>query len=90
MKTPLAWRSAGWQNAFENLPHRWRPETPEDAWQLDEDGMTLVSINGSELQIARGQRCTATRNRVGVLQAYAVPDGAQKDRQRVVAPQCRW
>ena len=45
----------GWRNAFEDLLHHWRPEGPEDGWQLDEDGMTMVSINVGEWLIARGQ-----------------------------------
>lgn len=45
----------GWRKAFENLLDHWRPEGPEDGWQLDEDGMTMVSINAGEWLIARGQ-----------------------------------
>jgi hypothetical protein len=45
----------GWRKAFEHLLGRWRPEGPEDGWQLDEDGMTMVSINAGEWLIARGQ-----------------------------------
>lgn len=45
----------GWRNAFEELLDQWRPEGPEDGWQLDEDGMTMVSINAGEWLIARGQ-----------------------------------
>lgn len=45
----------GWRNAFEDLLDHWRPEGPEDGWQLDEDGMTMVSINAGEWLIARGQ-----------------------------------
>ncbi len=45
----------GWRNAFEDLLDDWRPEGPEDGWQLDEDGMTMVSINAGEWLIARGQ-----------------------------------
>jgi hypothetical protein len=33
----------GWRSAFEELLDHWRPEGPEDGWQLDEDGMTMVS-----------------------------------------------
>jgi len=45
----------GWRSAFEELLDRWRPEGPEDGWQLDEDGMTMVSINAGEWLIARGE-----------------------------------
>ncbi|MBE0548216.1 MAG: zinc chelation protein SecC [Rubrivivax sp.] len=45
----------GWRSAFEDLLDHWRPEGPEDGWQLDEDGMTMVSINAGEWLIARGQ-----------------------------------
>ncbi len=45
----------GWRNAFEALLDHWRPEGPEDGWQLDEDGMSMVSINAGEWLIARGQ-----------------------------------
>ena len=38
----------GWRSAFEELLDQWRPEDPEDGWQLDEDGMTMVSINAGE------------------------------------------
>jgi hypothetical protein len=44
----------GWRNAFEAVLDQWRPEGPEDGWQLDEDGMTMVSINAGEWLIARG------------------------------------
>lgn len=44
----------GWRSAFEELLDHWRPEGPEDGWQLDEDGMTMVSINAGEWLIARG------------------------------------
>ena len=44
----------GWRSAFEELLDQWRPEGPEDGWQLDEDGMTMVSINAGEWLIARG------------------------------------
>jgi hypothetical protein len=44
----------GWRSAFEELLGHWRPEGPEDGWQLDEDGMTMVSINAGEWLIARG------------------------------------
>lgn len=45
----------GWRNAFEALLDLWRPEGPRDGWQLDEDGMTMVSINAGEWLIARGE-----------------------------------
>lgn len=45
----------GWHKAFEDLLDDWRPEGPEDGWQLDEDGMTMVSINAGEWLIARGE-----------------------------------
>jgi hypothetical protein len=45
----------GWRNAFEALLDLWRPEGPRDGWQLDEDGMTMVSINAGEWLLARGE-----------------------------------
>jgi hypothetical protein len=45
----------GWRNAFEALLDHWRPEGPRDGWQLDEDGMTMVSINVGEWLISRGE-----------------------------------
>jgi hypothetical protein len=45
----------GWRKAFEDLLDHWRPEGPEDGWQLDEDGMTMVSINAGEWLIARAE-----------------------------------
>jgi hypothetical protein len=45
----------GWRNAFEALLDLWRPEGPRDGWQLDEDSMTMVSINAGEWLIARGE-----------------------------------
>ncbi|MBV8035382.1 hypothetical protein [Roseateles sp.] len=45
----------GWRSAFGALLDQWRPEGPEDGWQLDEDGMTMVSINAGEWLIARGE-----------------------------------
>ncbi len=42
----------GWRNAFEDLLDHWRPDGPEDGWQLDEDGMTMVSINAGERLVA--------------------------------------
>jgi len=45
----------GWRSAFEALLELWRPEGPRDGWQLDEDGMTMVSINVGEWSIARGE-----------------------------------
>ena len=45
----------GWRGAFEALLDLWRPEGPRDGWQLDEDGMTTVSINAGEWLIARGE-----------------------------------
>ncbi len=45
----------GWRNAFEALLDLWRPEGPRDGWQLDEDGMTMVSINAGEWLISRGE-----------------------------------
>lgn len=44
----------GWRSAFEALLDLWRSEGPRDGWQLDEDGMTMVSINAGEWLIARG------------------------------------
>jgi hypothetical protein len=45
----------GWRSAFEALLDLWRPEGPRDGWQLDEDGMTMVSINAGEWLISRGE-----------------------------------
>ena len=45
----------GWRSAFEDLLDLWRPEGPRDGWQLDEDGMTMVSINAGEWLISRGE-----------------------------------
>jgi hypothetical protein len=45
----------GWRNAIEDQLEDWWPEGLEDGWQLDEDGMTMVSINAGEWPIARGQ-----------------------------------
>ena len=45
----------GWRSAFEALLDLWRPEGPRDGWQLDEDGMTTVSINAGEWLISRGE-----------------------------------
>jgi len=45
----------GWRSAFEALLDLWRPEGPRDDWQLDEDGMTMVSINAGEWLISRGE-----------------------------------
>ncbi|MDZ7589603.1 MAG: hypothetical protein U5L05_02710 [Rubrivivax sp.] len=45
----------GWRSAFDALLDQWRPEGPEGGWPLDEDGMTMVSINAGEWLIARGE-----------------------------------
>jgi len=45
----------GWRSAFEELLEHWRPEGSENGWQLDEDGMTMVTINAGEWLIARGE-----------------------------------
>lgn len=45
----------GWHSAFEELLGQWRPEGPEDGWQLDEDSMTMVSVNAGAWLIARGE-----------------------------------
>jgi Protein of unknown function (DUF2384) len=44
----------GWRNAFEAVLALWRPNAPASGWQLDDDGMTMVSINVGEWLIARG------------------------------------
>jgi hypothetical protein len=44
----------GWHRAFEAVLELWRPNAPASAWQLDDDGMTMVSINVGEWLIARG------------------------------------
>lgn len=46
----------GWRSAFEALLDHWRPEGPQDGWQLDEDGITMVSISADEWLIARGRQ----------------------------------
>jgi hypothetical protein len=38
----------GWRNAFEAVLALWRPNAPASAWQLNDDGMTMVSINVGE------------------------------------------
>jgi hypothetical protein len=45
----------GWRSAFEARLDLWRPEGPRDGWQLDEDGMSMVSINAGECLISRGE-----------------------------------
>ena len=45
----------GWRAAFEDLLDLWRPEGSEDGGQLDDDGMTMVSINAGEWLLARGE-----------------------------------
>lgn len=45
----------GWRNAFEALLDQWLPDGPADDKGLDEDGMTMVSINAGEWLIARGE-----------------------------------
>jgi hypothetical protein len=45
----------GWRSAFESLLDLWRPDGPRDGWQLDEDGLTMVSINAGEWLISRGE-----------------------------------
>lgn len=44
----------GWRNTFEALLDLRRPEVPPDGWQLDDDGMIMLSINAGEWLIARG------------------------------------
>jgi len=45
----------GWRNAFSALMDDWRPEGPADGWDLDDDAMTMVSINAGEWLLARGR-----------------------------------
>lgn len=45
----------GWRTAFVDLLDLWRPEGSEDGGQLDDDGMTMVSINAGEWLLARGE-----------------------------------
>lgn len=48
----------GWRNASEDLLDDWQPEGTDDTeggLQLDDDGMTMVSINVREWLIARGE-----------------------------------
>jgi hypothetical protein len=58
-RVAISWLSErhrkGWRKAFEALLDLWRPEGPEDGWQLDKDGMTMVSINAGEWLMARGE-----------------------------------
>lgn len=58
-RVAIAWLTErhrkGWRSAFEALLDHWRPEGPQDGWPLDEDAMTMVSINAGEWLIARGE-----------------------------------
>lgn len=64
----------GWRSAFEALLDLWRPEGPEDGWQLDDDGRTMVSINAGEWLLARGQ--IHARGGLRDINAYLLgPDG---------------
>jgi hypothetical protein len=58
-RVAIAWLAErhrkGWRKAFEGVLDHWRPEGPDEGWQLDDDGMTMVSINVGEWLIARGQ-----------------------------------
>lgn len=45
----------GWRRAFEELMEHWRPEGAEGGWDLDDDGMTMLTINAGEWLLARGE-----------------------------------
>jgi hypothetical protein len=45
----------GWRNAFDQLFDLWHAGTPADRGELDDDGMTMVSVNAGEWLIARGE-----------------------------------
>ncbi len=58
-RVAISWLSErhrkGWRKSFEALLDLWRPEGPEHGWQVDKDGMTMVSINAGEWLMARGE-----------------------------------
>ena len=61
IKTPraaISWLAErhrkGWRKALGNLLDDWHPEGSDGGLQLDEDGMTMASINAGEWFIARG------------------------------------
>ena len=45
----------GWRHAFEDLMEHWRPEDSDAGWNLDDDAMTMLSINAGEWLMARGE-----------------------------------
>ena len=61
----------GWGKAFENLLDDWHPEVSEGGLQLDEDGMTIASINAGEWFIARGEIHAFFRGRSAPLPSCA-------------------
>ena len=44
----------GWRSACSALLDHWRPEGRTDGWELDDEAMTMVSINAGEWLLARG------------------------------------
>lgn len=45
----------GWRNAFEALLDLWIPDGPPEPEQLDEDLMTMLSVNAGEWLMCRGE-----------------------------------
>lgn len=45
----------GWRHAFSALLDQWRPDGPEDGLQLDQDGVSMLSVNLGEWLMARGE-----------------------------------
>ena len=58
-RVAIAWLTErhrkGWRSAFEALLDHWRHEDQQDGWPMDDDAMTMVSINAGEWLIARGE-----------------------------------
>ena len=58
-RVAIAWLTErhrkGWRSAFETLLDHWRHEDQQDGWPMDDDAMTMVSINAGEWLIARGE-----------------------------------
>lgn len=64
----------GWRKAFGDLLLDWRREAPDEDWQLDEAGVTMLSINVGEWLIARGQ--IHARGALREINGYLLgPDG---------------
>ena len=45
----------GWRTAFERLLDLLRPDGPDEGWELDDDGMQMLTVNAGEWLIARGE-----------------------------------